>query len=135
MHELSLCQDLIDQVTELARKHRAESVVCVRVQVGLLAGVEPQLLESAFSIARAGTVADQAEMFTEIVQPRVLCLACAKESEASPSDLRCPACSSGDTQLIQGGELILARVELKVIEDHHRQGLPSGCASAIEGPT
>jgi hydrogenase nickel incorporation protein HypA/HybF len=117
MHELSLCQDLIDQVTELARKHRARSVASVRVQIGLLAGVEPLLLESAFTIARAGTVAEHAEMLTEIVPPRVLCLACGKESEASPSDLRCPACGSGDTRLVQGEELILARVELEVEEN------------------
>jgi len=82
MHELSLCQDLIDQVTELARKHQARRVASVRVQIGLLAGVEPLLLESAFTIARAGTVAEHAEMFTEVVPPCVLCLACGKESEA-----------------------------------------------------
>lgn len=117
MHELSLCQDLIGQVTELARKHRARSVACVRVQIGMLAGVEPLLLESAFSIARAGTVADQAEMMTEIVPPLVRCLACGAESEVTPSNLRCPACGSSDTRLIRGEELILARVELEVEED------------------
>ena len=114
MHELSLCEDLIGQVTALARQHRARSVACVRVQVGMLAGVEPLLLESAFSIARAGTVAENAEMFTEIVPPCVSCLACGVESEASPSDLRCPACGSHDTRLVRGEELILARVELEV---------------------
>ena len=117
MHELSLCEDLIGQVTALARKHRARSVACVRVQIGMLAGVEPLLLESAFSIARAGTVADHAEIFTEIVPPRVLCLACGVESEVSPSNLRCPACDGGDTRLVQGEELILARVELEVEDD------------------
>lgn len=117
MHELSLCEDLIGQVTELARKHRARSVACVRVQIGMLAGVEPMLLESAFSIARAGTLAEHAEMYTEIVPPRVLCLACGLESEASPSNLRCPACESDQTKLVQGEELILARVELEVEED------------------
>lgn len=117
MHELSLCQDLIGQVTELARKHRARSVACVRVQIGMLAGVEPLLLESAFSIARAGTVAERAEMVTEIVAPRVLCGACGAESEASPSCLRCPACDSDDTRLVRGDELILARVELEVEEN------------------
>lgn len=117
MHELSLCEDLIGQVTALARQHRARSVACVRVQIGLLAGVEPLLLESAFTIARAGTVAEQAELFTEIVSPRVSCLACAVESEVGPSDLRCPSCGSIDTRLVKGDELILARVELEVAED------------------
>jgi hydrogenase nickel incorporation protein HypA/HybF len=87
------------------------------VRIGMLAGVEPLLLESAFSIARAGTVADQAEMITEIMTPVVLCRACGAESEVSPANLRCPACGSGDTRLVRGEELILARVELEVAED------------------
>lgn len=117
MHELSICQDLIGQVTGLARKHRARSVACVHVQIGMLAGVEPLLLESAFSIARAGTVADQAGMITEIVPPLVFCRACGTEAEVGPSNLCCPACGSDDTRLIRGEELILARVELEVDEN------------------
>jgi hydrogenase nickel incorporation protein HypA/HybF len=116
MHELSLCQDLIGQVTALARKHRARSVACVRVQIGQLAGVEPLLLESAFSIARAGTVAELAEMITEVVAPRVACNACGTESEVKPSSLLCKACGGNDTRLVRGDELILARVEL-VVDD------------------
>jgi hydrogenase nickel incorporation protein HypA/HybF len=117
MHELSLCQDLIGQLTALAQKHRARSVVSFKVQIGLLAGVEPMLLESAFSIACAGTVAEQAQMVCEIVQPQVSCLACGVDSATTPANLRCPVCGSAETRLIQGEELILARVEMDVEED------------------
>ena len=116
MHELSLCQNLIDQVTELAYKHRARSVVAVRVQIGQLAGVEPILLESAFTIARVGTVAEEAAMITEVVAPCVVCNACGSESEVTPSSLLCLVCGGNDTRLIRGDELILARVEL-VVDD------------------
>ena len=114
MHELSLCQNLMDQVTELAHKHRARSVVSVRVQIGQLAGVEPMLLESAFTIARVGTVAEEAAMMTEVVTPCVVCNACGSESEVTPSSLLCLTCGGNDTRLIRGDELILARVELVV---------------------
>ena len=117
MHELSLCQNLMDQVNELARKHGARSVSSVKVQIGQLAGVEPLLLESAFTIARAGTIAEQAEMITEVVAPLVFCNACGKQSEVTPSNLLCLACGGNDTRLIRGDELILARVELVVDED------------------
>lgn len=116
MHELSLCQDLIDQLEELVATHQARAVAWARVQVGMLAGVEAQLLESAFTIARAGTVADAAELFIEVVPPVVVCDACGRESEVSPGNLRCPGCGSGETRLVRGDELILARVEL-VVED------------------
>ncbi|MDD5037535.1 MAG: hydrogenase maturation nickel metallochaperone HypA [Methylococcaceae bacterium] len=123
MHELSLCQDLIDQVTELARRHGARSVARVKVQIGTLAGVEPVLLESAFTIARAGTVAEAAEMVTEVTSPRVLCLTCGRESETRASRLCCASCDSSDTRLIRGDELILAQVEL-VVEDDESQNPP-----------
>ena len=54
MHELSLCMNLIDQLTELAAQHRATAVARIELQVGTLSGVEPLLLEDAFPIASTG---------------------------------------------------------------------------------
>lgn len=116
MHELSLCQDLLGQVTQLARQHRARAVSSVHVQIGLLAGVEPLLLEHAFNITRVGSVAAEAAWSSDSIPPRVHCQACETEADVSLSDLRCPVCGADDTRLIQGGELILARVEL-VVDD------------------
>ena len=84
MHELSLCQNIIDQLRELARQHDAASVSRLEVQVGVLSGVEPQLLEQAFLFAKAGTLAEHAVMRTELVQPRVACLACGAETAPAP---------------------------------------------------
>ncbi|MCW8959436.1 MAG: hydrogenase maturation nickel metallochaperone HypA, partial [Gammaproteobacteria bacterium] len=52
MHELSLCRGLLQQVSELAREHRAQTVSRITLRIGPLAGVEIPLLESAFAIAR-----------------------------------------------------------------------------------
>lgn len=128
MHELSLCQDVIDQVTALAAKHRARSVASVTVRIGVLSGVEPLLLESAFTIARTGTVADQARFVTSLIPTRVHCRACGLDSETGPNRLRCPACGSGDTELMSGDELTLASVELMVDDASDQQAAPA-CSS------
>jgi hydrogenase nickel incorporation protein HypA/HybF len=112
VHELSLCQDLLEQLTTLAHRHGARAVSRVEVQAGLLSGVEPQLLETAFLLAREGTVAAQAELVMRSAPPRVRCGDCGAEAEAPPGDLACPHCRSLATELIGGDELILARVEL-----------------------
>ena len=112
MHELSLCQNLIDQLTELANQNDAVAVARIEVQVGVLSGVEALLLESAFTLSKLGTVAEAAELVTEVTAPRVLCRTCGAEAEVPPNYLRCPACGNHDTQLVRGHELILARVEL-----------------------
>ena len=55
MHELAVCQALIEQVERVARDHEARRVVSVVVVVGPLSGVEAKLLEHAYPLAAAGT--------------------------------------------------------------------------------
>ena len=112
MHELSLCQNLIDQLNALVRQHAALAVSRVEVQAGLLSGVEPQLLETAFFMAREGTVAETAELVIESPAPRVACHDCGAESTVTANNLTCRQCGSAATTLTGGHELILARVEL-----------------------
>ena len=65
MHELSVCQALLAQVEQVARENAAHSVEKVVLRIGPLSGVEPRLLQDAFPIARAGTVAAGAELVIE----------------------------------------------------------------------
>ena len=51
MHELSVCQSIIDQVTRVAEQHQGSQVEKIYLQVGPLSGVEPKLLQSAFPLA------------------------------------------------------------------------------------
>jgi hydrogenase nickel incorporation protein HypA/HybF len=112
MHELSVCQALLKQVDEIARRERANRVTHIYLRIGPLSGVVPELLEQAFSIARAGTIAAQAELLTEPQPIRVRCSKCGAESAATVSRLICAACGDFRTQLISGDELLLASVEL-----------------------
>lgn len=116
MHELSLCQDLLDQVLVIARSHKAERVLRIMVSIGPLAGVEPQLLESAFSISCVGTLAEEAELILLTQPVRIMCHVCGQASEASANNLLCRHCGEQQTQLLSGDELILARVELESVE-------------------
>jgi hydrogenase nickel incorporation protein HypA/HybF len=112
MHELSVCQALIDQVVELAREHRANRVERIVLSVGPLSGVEPALLMTAYPIAAAGTVAEDAAL--ELIQSavRVRCRSCGDEAEVPANRLSCPACGDYRTELVSGDELLLIRVEL-----------------------
>jgi hydrogenase nickel incorporation protein HypA/HybF len=111
VHELAVCQGLIDQVTRVAREQRAVRVHAVTVAVGALSGVEPGLLERAFSIARAGTVAQQARLHVETLPARVAC-GCGAESDVPPNRLLCPECGNWRVRVVGGEELMLTHVEL-----------------------
>jgi len=116
VHELSLCQDLLDQVTAIAKTHHAEKVVRIIVRIGPLSGVEANLLECAFSISCVGTLAEAAELLLEAQPVRVMCNACALESDATVNNLVCRHCGGYCTRLLSGDELILARVELEGVD-------------------
>ena len=114
MHELSLCDDLLDQVVAIAAQHHAPSVDSITVHIGALSGVEPCLLDTAFTLIKAGTVAEQAQLILQTTPVIVSCRHCGAQSETAANHLLCPACQSADTDLISGDELILASVALCV---------------------
>lgn len=118
MHELAICQALLDQVASIASEHGAERVSAITVRVGALSGVEPPLLSESFVLAReASRLAANAELTIEQQPARVSCRECARESEVQPNRLLCGWCGATGTRLIAGDELLLARVELASTAD------------------
>lgn len=113
MHELSICQALIEQVARVARDNDAKRVVSIAITVGPLSGVEPRLLEHAYPLAAAGTVAEHASLVIETVPVRVRCRGCAAESEAQANRLLCAACGAWQVDVIGGEEMLLTRVEIE----------------------
>jgi len=112
MHELSVCQNLVQQLEDIATQHHAQSVSLVRIRIGPLSGIEPQLLAQAFPLASAGSIAEGATLHTEVLPIKIRCQTCGHEGEAQPNRLLCSACGDWHTQLISGDEMLLASVEL-----------------------
>jgi hydrogenase nickel incorporation protein HypA/HybF len=112
MHELAICQALIGQVTDVARKENAGAVSEIYVSVGPLSGVEAPLMQNAFPLAAAGTVADAATLHLDETPIRIRCEECGAESEVKMNHLVCTDCGDWRTALISGDELLLQRVVL-----------------------
>ena len=100
MHELAICQALLEQVERIARDNGAQRVVAVVVAIGPLAGVEPALLQHAYPIAAAGTLAEHATLQFEVVPLKVRCRTCSAETEAAPNRLLCGACQDWQVTVI-----------------------------------
>jgi hydrogenase nickel incorporation protein HypA/HybF len=117
MHELSVCQSLLEQVERIAADHGAERVERIRVRIGPLSGVEADLLRSAYPLAAAGTIAEGAKLDIEPAPVLVHCVTCGAETEATPNRLLCGACGDWHTRLVSGDELLLASLELSVPDE------------------
>jgi hydrogenase nickel incorporation protein HypA/HybF len=112
VHELAICQALMEQVERIAQEERADQVLSIHLAIGPLSGVESRLLEQAFSVARAGSVAASAELVIESMPVQVNCKQCGQLTEALPGRLVCGSCGDWRTSLISGDELELRHVEL-----------------------
>jgi hydrogenase nickel incorporation protein HypA/HybF len=125
MHELAVCQSVLDQVALVARAHGSSEVAVVELAIGVLSGVDPAQLERAFAIARAGTVAANATLRIEPVAAAVICTQCGARTTAIPQRLACGVCGAWQVRLVEGAEMLLQRVEL--ITDEPTEGSAEPC--------
>jgi len=112
MHELAICQSLLSKIAHIAAPYSGREVTEIVVAIGPLSGVEPQLLERAFSVARCGTIASQAMLIFEAVPVVVRCRGCKSETAVASNALLCGTCGTWQVELASGDEMVLKRVEL-----------------------
>lgn len=111
MHEYSIIQSLVDSVESLAREHDA-SVHHVYVDIGELAGVDCDLLQTAYDTFRFATVCENAPLTIERIAARWQCPRCAGAIPRGEI-LKCILCDE-PAKLAAGDEIVLKRVELEV---------------------
>lgn len=113
MHELAVCQALIDQVERVARSENASRVLGIYLEIGPLSGVEAQLLEHAYPLAAHDTVAEDAQLIIDTAAVQVRCSNCDRQTDALPNRLICGVCGDWHVHVVSGDELLLKRVELE----------------------
>jgi hydrogenase nickel insertion protein HypA len=112
MHEYSIVAALLAQVDEQAAKNAASRVHRLTVSIGELAGVDVQLLETAFSMFRERSICEDAELVIREVAADWRCPRC-DEKMTPGQPLRCTACDM-PACLVAGDEIILDRIEMEV---------------------
>jgi len=117
MHEFSIVQNLLMLIEQTAQENNAKKVTKVVVQIGVLSGVEPHLLELAFNTFKEGTIAQDAELIMEIEKLRVKCRDCGTESEKEELNMLCPFCGSLNTSIVAGEDMYLKSLELETDEE------------------
>jgi hydrogenase nickel incorporation protein HypA/HybF len=113
MHELALAQGIIDLVESEARAGSFRKVKAVHLEVGALAGVEPEALAFGFDSVARGTIAEGARL--ELERPKGFgeCMACGAASELGARGEPCPKCGSYQLLITRGEELRVAHLEVE----------------------
>jgi len=115
VHELAVCQGLINEVERLALEYNAGRIDSIVLSIGPLSGIEPELLKRAFDIARLDSVAKDAELEIETGPVVVECRSCGASSEVQVNCLLCSSCGDWQVNMTQGDELLLLRLEVSDI--------------------
>jgi hydrogenase nickel incorporation protein HypA/HybF len=117
MHEYSIVDSLLKIVEENAQQRGAKKVVKIELKIGVLSGVEPELLFRAFELFREGTLAEEAELVIHHQPVVVQCQNCGKESVLGERPrYRCPQCNSPNLKIVDGEEMYLTSLELEIEE-------------------
>jgi hydrogenase nickel incorporation protein HypA/HybF len=112
MHETSLVRSLLTQVTTVLRGHPGSSVERIRVEIGPLSGVEPQLVASAFDRLVDETPCRGAALHIEYIDLAAQCRDCGLEFIVEKFHFVCPNCSSNGVAILRGDEFRLLDVTI-----------------------
>jgi len=113
MHEASVAISLLETVSGLCQKEGYNSIESVRLKVGRAAGILPDALLFAFDIAKAGTLASQAELIIEYIAIGGFCSDCGSEFNSEERYIySCPVCNSSAIKITHGDELQIIDMEV-----------------------
>jgi hydrogenase nickel incorporation protein HypA/HybF len=112
MHELSIALSIVDGVLEEAEQRGGLQIRAVHLRLGPLSGVDRNALLFAYQVACEGTPLEGSQLEIQGSEVVVHCRTCQAENQLCVMDMRCPACGSRDTELLQGNNLEITALEL-----------------------
>ncbi len=116
MHEMSIARSLVVQVIDLTRDQPGQSLSSVRVRVGELAGVEPQLLLAACEmLAEESAIANT--RWEILSQPLLAsCELCGETIEIRGFCFACNHCGSTSVRVTSGDAVILEQITMVAMQ-------------------
>lgn len=112
MHEMSLCEGVLQIIESEAKRQQFTHVKRVIIDVGVLSGVDIHAFEFAFEVVMRGSIAEKADLEINELAAQAWCMQCAEivvvEQHYSP----CPKCESYQLQISSGDELKVKELEV-----------------------
>ena len=112
MHEMSLCESILQILQDEARAKGFQRVREVCLEIGELASVEPEALRFGFDVVMRGSLADGARLRIERVPGLAWCMPCGARVLLARRGDACPACGSYQLQVLAGDEMRVKELEV-----------------------
>ena len=113
MHEMSLCESVLQIVEEEAARQNFNKVKWLQLEIGTLAGVEIEAMRFCFDVVARNSVLEGATL--DIVQPggEAWCMHCAKTIQVRERYQPCPECGGYQLQVTGGDEMRIKELEVE----------------------
>ena len=112
MDERELTNYLLAIVDQTAYRLAARRILGVHLAIGGRRKFDYQALQITFHDAARGTVAEDAQLFVNVLPVRHHCQNCGHDFDATCSECACPECGHPHTKMIGGEEVRLLDLDL-----------------------
>lgn len=113
MHEFSVASEIIGQCRQiLADQGHGRRPERVRLRIGVLSGIEPDLLDLALAELKRETEFAEAEFTREIDPAQIWCRVCQKIHQVREVAFHCPVCFSPAVEIRSGRDLMILSLDL-----------------------
>ncbi|MES9826658.1 MAG: hydrogenase maturation nickel metallochaperone HypA [Candidatus Thiodiazotropha sp.] len=113
MHEMSLCEGVLQVLEEQAVTQGFSMVKRVWLEIGALSGVEPGAMHFGFEAVMKGTLADSARLEIIHLPGEAWCMQCSKPVQVAARYEACPVCGSYQLQVTGGDEMRIKELEVE----------------------
>ena len=113
MHEISLCESILEVLESEAIKQGFSKVKSVWIEIGDLSCVEPEAMLFAFDAITRNSLADGAKLKIINIPASAWCERCAKNVVVQYRFDECPDCSSPLLEADSGDEMRIKELEVE----------------------
>jgi hydrogenase nickel incorporation protein HypA/HybF len=113
MHEMSLCEGVLQILEESARQQGFSRVKKVWLEIGRLSGVEVEAMRFCFEVVVRGTLADGAHLEILETPGEGWCLDCGRTVAVHRRFDPCPGCGGYHVQVTGGDEMRVKELEVE----------------------
>lgn len=113
MHEMSLCEGMMQILEDQAAEKGFSRVKTVWLEVGCFSGVEIQALRFSFDVVAQGTLAEAAQLEILELPGQAWCMACGQTVEVTQRFDACPRCGGYHMEVTGGAELRVKELEVE----------------------
>ncbi len=113
MHEMSLCENVLQILEEEADKQGFPRVKQVWLEIGALSHVQPDAMRFSFDAVKQNTLAAEAKLTIIDIPGTAWCMNCAKKVQVEHRYDPCPECGGVQLQVTTGDEMRIKELEVE----------------------